>query len=88
MHTGPTEVSWTSTFTESEMEFGVLTMAEVPSGDEPWDFTKTGFTSPAVTYSDYITIPRATGDVNSGRLLTTDWKILGIMGVLAVFRLV
>lgn len=88
MHTGPTEVSWTSTFTASEMEFGVLTMAEVPTGDEPWDFTKTGFTSPAVTYSGYVAIPRATGDVNSARPLRSDWRIIGIMGVLAVFGLV
>ncbi|KAM5348404.1 hypothetical protein ACJ41O_008228 [Fusarium nematophilum] len=56
---GPTEVTWTSTFSADEMEWGVLTMAELP--DDPDSFTAT-WSTPGV--SDFVSIPVAT-DIDS-----------------------
>jgi hypothetical protein len=54
--TGPTEISWTSTLTGSNVEYGVLTMAEKPSHtDESLDIEAT------VPPSDDSAMPAETG---------------------------
>ncbi|KAH7145816.1 hypothetical protein B0J13DRAFT_525339 [Dactylonectria estremocensis] len=66
LHTGPTEVKWTSTFSGTEVEWGVLTMAEVPKEtDDSWDITATAFSTPT-TGSGYANIPLSTGDEAAG----------------------
>ncbi|RTE82868.1 hypothetical protein BHE90_002613 [Fusarium euwallaceae] len=53
---GPTEVTWTSTFSGSQMEWGVLTMAELPH--DPDSFTATWATPTAG--SEFVSVPMAT----------------------------
>ncbi|KAL2692034.1 hypothetical protein Neosp_002437 [[Neocosmospora] mangrovei] len=53
---GPTEVTWTSTFSGSQMEWGVLTMAELPH--DPDSFTATWATPTGG--SEFVSVPMAT----------------------------
>ncbi|KAF4976338.1 hypothetical protein FZEAL_6982 [Fusarium zealandicum] len=65
---GPTEVTWTSTFSGDEMEWGVLTMAELPH--DPDSFTATWTTPTGV--SGFVSVPLATDSDNAGANLRTD----------------
>ncbi|KAH7165561.1 hypothetical protein EDB81DRAFT_679538 [Dactylonectria macrodidyma] len=66
LYTGPTEVKWTSTFSGTEVEWGALTMAEVPKEtDDSWDITATALSTPT-TGSGYLDVPLSTGDVAAG----------------------
>lgn len=60
---GPLETSWTSTFSGTEVEWGVLTMAEMPHDDDDWGITATWTTPTGV--SDYTAIT-ATADGEGG----------------------
>ncbi|KAK2606126.1 hypothetical protein QQS21_003521 [Conoideocrella luteorostrata] len=51
-YTGPTEVSWTSTFTGSNVHWGSLTLADKPSKtDDSLDVTATNIAAPSVPSS-------------------------------------
>ncbi|KAF7547809.1 hypothetical protein G7046_g8892 [Stylonectria norvegica] len=67
LHTGPTEVSWTSTLTGSEVEWGMLTMAEKPTTtDDSLDITAVAWTTPATGSSGFVTVSAATGSQDEG----------------------
>ncbi|KAM0426184.1 hypothetical protein ACHAPT_008534 [Fusarium lateritium] len=65
---GPTEVTWTSTFSGSQMEWGVLTMAELPH--DPDSFTATWATPTGA--SEFVSIPMATESDSSGASRSMD----------------
>ncbi|KAK0391222.1 hypothetical protein NLU13_0723 [Sarocladium strictum] len=61
--TGPTEISWTSTLTGSDVEYGVLTMAEKPSQtDDSLDLDAT------LPMSDNAATPAETGTASGTSL--------------------
>ncbi|KAF5027530.1 hypothetical protein F66182_347 [Fusarium sp. NRRL 66182] len=68
VHTGPTEVTWTSTFTGDEVEWGVLTMAELPS--DPQVFTAA--TSTPGDATDFVSMPIETNSDSAGPSLRTN----------------
>ncbi|KAI1064931.1 hypothetical protein LB507_001063 [Fusarium sp. FIESC RH6] len=57
IHTGPTEVLWTSTFTGEDAQWGVLTMGPVPQDPDP-------VTAASTTPTEFVSLPLAT-DANS-----------------------
>ncbi|KAF4963691.1 hypothetical protein FSARC_8335 [Fusarium sarcochroum] len=62
VHTGPTEVKWTSTYSGDEVEWGVLTMAELPHDTDP-------FTAASATPTDateFVSMPIATNGDSAG----------------------
>ncbi|CAM1511337.1 Fc.00g088500.m01.CDS01 [Cosmosporella sp. VM-42] len=78
-HTGPTEASWTSTFSGSGVEWGVLTMAEKPKEtDDSWDITAAtaAWTTPATGSSGYVSIPQATSKEAAGVALGISWRLV------------
>ncbi|KAF5123800.1 hypothetical protein E5D57_011718 [Metarhizium anisopliae] len=62
-YTGPTEVSWTSTLTGSNIHWGTLTLADKPSKtDDSLDVTATNIAVPTVPSSQtYNSTPTQTG---------------------------
>jgi hypothetical protein len=75
--TGPTEISWTSTLTGSDVQYGVLTMADKPSHtDESLDIDIEA-TLPA---SDDAAFPAETGAASG---ISTDgkgqWALLSVL---------
>jgi hypothetical protein len=87
LYKGPTEISWTSTFTGSDVEWGVLTMAEKPKETEVWDRTVSAFETPAAESTQFMSMPRETGAGNSGGRIAADWRVLVSMVVFAGFAL-
>ncbi|KAF7547558.1 hypothetical protein G7Z17_g7645 [Cylindrodendrum hubeiense] len=82
LYTGPTEVTWTSTFSGTEVEWGVLTMAEMPKEtDDSWDIKATAMSTPT-TGSGYVEIPLSTGDEAAGTSLRINGRsaVLGAVG--------
>ncbi|KAK7426964.1 hypothetical protein QQZ08_006561 [Neonectria magnoliae] len=82
LYTGPTEVSWTSTYSGTEVEWGVLTMAEVPAEtDDAYDITATAQLTPT-TGSEDVNVPLSTTDEGAGANLRVDGRIavLGVLG--------
>lgn len=82
LHTGPTEVSWTSTYSGSEVEWGVLTMAEKPTEtDDSLDITATALATPTTRADGYVYIPMETGETTSsvGADLQVDRRIVALM---------
>ncbi|KAL6698034.1 hypothetical protein J3F84DRAFT_258818 [Trichoderma pleuroticola] len=83
-HTGPTQVSWTSTFTGSEVQWGTLTMAE-PAGATDDDFDPAGtMTTPSapsgMMYDPSPTSPGSNVRVSGSR------SLYGLMaGIAAVY---
>lgn len=89
LYAGPTEVSWTSTFSGTEVEWGILTMAEAPKEtDDSWDVTATAMMTPT-TGSGYVEVPLSTGDEAAGANLRIDGRraILGTLGSTILARL-
>ncbi|KPM39802.1 hypothetical protein AK830_g6760 [Neonectria ditissima] len=81
LHTGPTEVSWTSTYSGSEVEWGVLTMAEVPvETDDQYDITATAQMTPA-TGSGYVNIPLSTVDEGFSTSLRANRRLVVVGGL-------
>ncbi|KAI5463228.1 hypothetical protein BGZ63DRAFT_353158 [Mariannaea sp. PMI_226] len=88
-HTGPTEVSWTSTYSGTNVEWGVLTMAEVPkeTGDE-WNVIATAEVTP-VTESDDVASPTATETENPGvSLQVGKMSLAGALGIAILVDLI
>ncbi|EWZ42180.1 hypothetical protein FOCG_02641 [Fusarium oxysporum f. sp. radicis-lycopersici 26381] len=67
VHTGPTEVTWTSTYSGSEVEWGVLTMGELPHDPDP-------VTAVSSTPTDFVSMPIATNGDNAGASLDVSFK--------------
>ncbi|KAF4463386.1 hypothetical protein FALBO_9798 [Fusarium albosuccineum] len=65
---GPTQVTWTSTFSGKQVEWGVLTMAALPH--DPDSFTATWATPTGG--SEFVSMPIATDSDNAGADLRID----------------
>ncbi|KAG6039099.1 hypothetical protein E4U41_003296 [Claviceps citrina] len=82
-HTGPTEVSWTSTLTGSEVGWGTLTLAHKPAEtDGSLDVTGTGIAAPtapttAMVYHSPTQSSTATSLLSRGRGYAIAAGILG-----------
>lgn len=61
---GALETSWTSTFTGTDVEWGILTMAGMPHDDDSWDITATWATPTGV--SDYTAMTDGADAENAG----------------------
>ncbi|KAF4450503.1 hypothetical protein F53441_6393 [Fusarium austroafricanum] len=59
VHTGPTEVTWTSTYSGSDVEWGILTMGELPHDPDV-------VTEVSSTPTDFVSMPIATNGDNAG----------------------
>ncbi|KFA78079.1 hypothetical protein S40288_05459 [Stachybotrys chartarum IBT 40288] len=72
-HTGPTEFSWTTTLAQSEVEWGVLTMAEIPeTTDNALHITAPVVDGPTVAVTDLLAVPTGSAaTANVQALLTT-----------------
>ncbi|KAF5670875.1 hypothetical protein FHETE_4323 [Fusarium heterosporum] len=68
VHTGPTEVTWTSTFTGKDVEWGVLTMGQLPQDPDI-------VTAVSSTPSDFVSMPVSTADSNFGMSLNADTRV-------------
>jgi hypothetical protein len=68
VHTGPTEVTWTSTFTDKEVEWGVLTMGALPHDPDV-------VTAVSETPSDFVSMPIATDGNSAGANLGVDKSV-------------
>ena len=55
LYTGPTEVSWTSTFTGDEFQFGALTLADMPTSTD--DALKNTATAALVPTTELVILP-------------------------------
>ncbi|KAH6895381.1 hypothetical protein B0T10DRAFT_214445 [Thelonectria olida] len=86
-HTGPTEVSWTSTYSGTDVEWGILTMAEVPKETaHEWDVTAVAGTTPT-TGPEQANTPLATDSESSSTTVHIDRRIY-LAGGLGGFILV
>lgn len=65
VHTGPTEVTWTSTFTGKDVEWGVLTMGALPHDPDL-------VTAVSGTPSDFVSMPIASDGDSAGASLGVD----------------
>jgi hypothetical protein len=65
VHTGPTEVTWTSTFTGKDVEWGVLTMGALPHDPDI-------VTAVSGTPSDFVSMPIASDGDSAGASLGVD----------------
>ncbi|KAM0343951.1 hypothetical protein ACHAPU_008006 [Fusarium lateritium] len=68
VHTGPTEVTWTSTFTGKDVDWGVLTMGQLPRDPDV-------ITAVSSTPSDFVSMPVSTDDHNFGTSLGVDTRV-------------
>jgi hypothetical protein len=85
MHTGPTEVTWTSTLAGSNIHWGALTLAEKPAEtDDSLDVTATNIAAPKVPSPDLSYSTPTQG--SSGRTLLPDgrWtRAISLLSILA-----
>lgn len=93
-HTGPTEISWTSTLTGSQIDYGTLTLAEVPkTTDDSLEITATALSTPTPTDSDMMYVPAATTEPGkdlavSSLSLDLRWALLVALSSVLVFGIV
>ncbi|PHH92585.1 hypothetical protein CDD83_6747 [Cordyceps sp. RAO-2017] len=80
--TGPTEVSWTSTLSGPDVEWGTLTMAEKPTGADNFDVTASVNSAPTVA-SSVLHLPSVTGQ-GSGRRIHFDERLAMVAAAVVV----
>ncbi|OAQ86781.1 hypothetical protein VFPFJ_00856 [Purpureocillium lilacinum] len=82
-HTGPTEVSWTSTLSGTHVQWGVLTLTDKPTTtDNSLDVTPTDITAPTVA-SSVLYGPNITSTSSGGRE-TVDNRMLTVVAAAAL----
>lgn len=88
LHTGPTELEWTSTLRGSEVEWGSLTLAEKPTRtSEPLGVTITTDSSIFESSEDLYYVPEPTDEPDAGcRTHIQGWSFATIIvGLLYAF---
>lgn len=79
LHTGPTEVEWTSTLRGSEVEWGTLTLAEMPSRtSEPLGVTITTESAIFESSEDLYFVPEPTDEPGAATLAVPNAWSLGV----------
>lgn len=84
-YTGPTEVSWTSTFTGSNVHWGTLTLAQKPSEtDDSLDVTGTDIAAPTVPSTAVYYSSPTQGSAATSLLSDCDYaRAAAVLGTLA-----
>lgn len=89
MHTGPTELTWTTTYRGSEVQWGTLTMAEPPpKTSDPLGLTMTTGAPSFASSGDLYYMPSPT-DEGAGATVRVDkrWAIAATIGGIIGFVL-
>ncbi|KAK5998389.1 hypothetical protein PT974_00768 [Cladobotryum mycophilum] len=82
-HTGPTEVSWTSTFTGTDMQWGTLTLTDKPdSTDDSLDPTGTAMATPTGP-SGMMYEPTPTSAADSTLRNSKPWTVAALLSSFA-----